>query len=170
MSQNVFLLVIDTWKVKLPSIFYERGIHMSIRRKFISMTICLAMLFTIFSAFSAGGAVGAIDDPIITPYLIYTNLVATSLSISGGVAHPSVAVEGYPEVTKITVTLSVEKSFLWWWNETDSRTQTFYASSVSWSPTLNIDGGGTYRAKSVNVVYCGSNYETVTGYSSNVSY
>ena len=80
-----------------------------------------------------------VEPGIIEEYQ-YTNYIRSLLSIQNDTAYCKSVVMGFPDIaTKIEIT------------------QTRY------------QGGGTYRVKTVAKVYSGSNYETVSLYSNNVT-
>lgn len=109
------------------------------------------------------------DEPIIEEYS-YTNSASSSLYFSGNTANCSSSVYGYSgTTTKIFVNQYLQKksgsswSNVWTWQYTFTNWYCDYDNSKS---SL---ASGTYRVKTVAKVYSGSNYETVTTYSNEVS-
>lgn len=110
------------------------------------------------------------SDFDIQPYYGYTNNQSTDLIISGGQAICESSLTGYSgTTTKVTITMYLEKKTLWWWSTEASWSDTFYSYYGTLSKAFAVKGG-TYRVRTVYVVYCGNENETVTGYSSEVKY
>lgn len=104
----------------------------------------------------------------ITPYWLYTNTYSSELSISGTTATCTSKVTGYSGITTkivITQTLQKKNSSGKWEKVTSWETtvNSFKASVTNYAYNLSK---GTYRLKSVFKVYSGSDYETITKYSS----
>lgn len=104
----------------------------------------------------------------VTPYWLYTNTYSSELSISGTTATCTSKVTGYPGVTtKIVITQTLQKkNSSGEWEKVTSWEKTvdgFTASVTNYAYNLSK---GTYRLKSVFKVYSGSDYETITKYSS----
>ncbi|HPT78921.1 MAG TPA: hypothetical protein PK830_07455 [Candidatus Atribacteria bacterium] len=140
------------------------------------MIVCLITMFpmgTVYAAEMPARPVTAFE-PDITIQMAYTSFIRTELSITtSGTAYCAAAFEGYPGITtkvKIVMTLQ-KKGFLglWW---TDVITWTDIFNQPYGYVQHNYYGlpGGTYRVKGVYTAYSGSNSETHTAYSRELSY
>ena len=109
------------------------------------------------------------DDPE-EPYL-YTREISSTLSISGNTATCLSQVIGKPDsVTKIEITQTLQETFggiSWYY--VASWNNTFYDWYAMYTNTKNPISGGNYRVKTVAKVYSGSDYETITFYSTTVT-
>lgn len=104
----------------------------------------------------------------IAPRYSYANIVRTNLTVSGGQAKCQSTIVGYETVTKINVSMTLEKKTLLWWTAQESWTQTYNnVDDANFIKYCNVNGG-TYRVKSVYTVYSGSDSETITDYSNEV--
>lgn len=99
---------------------------------------------------------------------LYTNSFSSTLTVSGTTATCKSKLNGYNGVTtKIVISQTLQKknsSGNW----TNVKTSSTTINSFVGSLTKSYSGlsSGTYRVKSVFTVYSGSNYETLTKYSS----
>ncbi len=149
-----------------PSYIFLGG--MTMKKKFVSIFTAIVMLF----AFSVSAyAEGSSDDAPETPSrYLYTNSIRSVLSISGHTATCSSKVVGAPSmVTKIEITQSLEIQFAGWWYRLQSWSKTFYDWVAIYTTTGTASESGTYHLRTVAKVYSGSNYETVSMYSHNVT-
>lgn len=129
-------------------------------KKLVSL-ICVMIV----SIFCFGIAVSA---EIIAPCTLYTDSASSTLTISETTATCSSTAKGYANVTtKIVIKQTLQKkssSGIWCkvasWSETD----TGYKGSAT--NTKSGLSSGTYRLKTIFTVYAGSDYETITKYSS----
>lgn len=101
-------------------------------------------------------------------YDLYTDIAENSLSISGTTATCTSKATGYSgKATKILITQTLQKkNSSGNWDKVNSWTKTFNSNKaliVNYEYKLSK---GTYRLKSVFKVYSGSDYETITKYSS----
>ena len=100
---------------------------------------------------------------------LYTSSCSSTLTVSGTTAKCISQATGYRnETTKIVITQTLQKktstgswSKVSCWIETDASYKGYATNSKSGLSK------GTYRLKTVFKVYAGSNYETLTKYSSN---
>ncbi len=99
----------------------------------------------------------------------YTNKVSVSMSITGSETKMTAALEGKPVVTKIKCTLTIQKYNSGSWSAIQSWSKEVNAKVLSLKKTYNVSHG-TYRTKAIFKVYKNSSYETVTKYSSSVTY
>lgn len=104
----------------------------------------------------------------ISPYYSYTSRCSSTLIISGTTATCNSAATGYDgETTKIVVEQTLEKkTLIFFWSTVDSWNTTVIGSIADITKTKSGLSDGTYRLKTVFTVYAGSNYETITVYSS----
>ena len=136
------------------------------------LMIVLTLAITVFS----GMAVSAEeldpfvpDEPIIEEYS-YTNSAYSSLYFSGKTAYCSSSVYGYSgTTTKIVVNQYLQKKSGSSWSNVWSWHYTFNSWYCNYDNSRSSLASGTYRVKTVAKVYSGSNYETVTTYSYEVS-
>lgn len=107
----------------------------------------------------------------IVPLSAYTKSTYTNLAIVSGSATCVASLTGYPGITtKVEITMYLEKKqFLFFWFTDASWSETFYSYNAAMSKQWSVSGG-TYRVKAVYVAYSGTESETITGYSSTVTY
>ena len=104
------------------------------------------------------------------PYYNYTSDVNVNLTNSSGNAKCTTTVNGYAgTATKIKITMTLQKKTLFWWSKDTSWTTTVSDYYASLSKTASV-GSGTYRVKAECVVYSGSARETITHYSSELTF
>ena len=106
-------------------------------------------------------------------------LVSSVMVCGGGIsvcAEPqlSTPVEGefteyYKYASKVVVTHTLEKKSGKWWSNVTSWTKTFNTYTAIYTTSKSSFSSGTYRLKTIAKVYNGSDYETITIYSSTVS-
>lgn len=106
----------------------------------------------------------AVSDAEVMPCFDYTSSTVTSLSISNDVATCSTGLNGYSNVTKIVIKMTLQKKTLLWWSKVESWTATFNNVAGAMTKTASV-GSGTYRVKVEFTVYSGSDYEEITAYS-----
>lgn len=98
------------------------------------------------------------------PCFEYTSSTVTGLSFSNDVASCVTRVNGYSDVTKIVIKMTLQKKTLLWWSKVESWSGTFNDCIGSLAKTASV-GSGTYRVKAEITVYSGSDYEEITAYS-----
>lgn len=102
--------------------------------------------------------------------LVYTNSIYTNLAIVSGNATCIAGFTGYPGITnKVEISMYLQKRFLIFWLTEDNWSQTYYNYSATMSHQTGVSGG-TYRVKAIYIAFSGAESETVTGYSSTVTY
>ncbi len=110
------------------------------------------------------------QDSVILPLFAYTRSTYTSLSILSGTASCVTSLTGYQgTTTNVEITMYLEKRFLFFWLTETSWSGTFNSYSGSMYEQHSVSGG-TYRVKAVYVAYNGTASETITEYSSTVTY
>jgi hypothetical protein len=135
--------------------------------------ICLILTF-VFSCCMATSVFATnedskINDEIELPYA-YAIVLTSTLNISSKNAICCSTVQGKTNsITKIIVTQTLQKKSNSTWSDVTSWSKTVNASGARFNNTKSSIGSGTYRVKTVAKVYSGSNYETVTAYSTTVS-
>ncbi len=104
--------------------------------------------------------------------LTYIAAAMTSIENVYGVANCFASFDAYPEVTKFNIKMYLEKKgFLGlYWSEVESTSHTFYVTSDVCERNWNFDGNGRYRVRAVYTAYCGTDSETITGYSGELDY
>lgn len=133
-------------------------------RKLIGTLLALVMLFS----FNTTSLALATETPEIQPRYTYVSNANTSLKMSGGNAYCTATVKGYSSVSKVKITMTLEKKVLFWWSEQQTLTQTFNSSSGTLSKTYSDISGGTYRVSAEYIAYSGSKSETIEDTSSEV--
>lgn len=138
------------------------------KKKMISLLTVFVMIF----AFSMTAyAEPAQDGKVIPDRYNYTNTIYSELSISNNAATCKSKVTGDPSmVTKIEITQSLEELLSnGWWYRHQSWSKTFYDWYAIYTTTGTVPHSGTYHVRTVAKVYAGSNYETISVYSNNVT-
>lgn len=127
-------------------------------QKICSLFLAVVMLFTFSSA-----SVFASDVMLFADY----GSAATSyLSLNGTTATCKSTFPTEPTVKSITITQTLEKSTLWWWDEINTWERTFNQSSATYTNSRSSLSSGTYRVKSVfTVTATNGASETITVYS-----
>jgi hypothetical protein len=110
-----------------------------------------------------------IIDDNITPNGVartkYTNIATQYLNISNGTATCECSVTGYEDiVTKVKITMILQKKGLLIWSDKKTWTKTVYSNIGSLSKTYSVDSG-KYRVKAIYEVFTSSDSETITAYS-----
>jgi hypothetical protein len=120
------------------------------------------------SVFAAGEDL-FITEELESPYA-YTSKITSTLSISSKNATCQSNVQGITgTVTKIIITQTLQKKSNSTWSDVTSWSKTVNTSGTRFNNTKSSISSGTYRVKTSAKVYSGSNYETVTAYSTTVS-
>lgn len=138
------------------------------KKKILSLLTVFAMIL----AFSMTAyAESAQDETVIPDRYNYTNTIYSILSISNNTATCTSRVTGNSSlVTKIEITQSLEELLpSGWWYRHQSWSKTFYNWYAIYTTTGTIPYSGTYHVRTVAKVYAGSNYETISIYSNNVT-
>lgn len=138
-------------------------------KKLISLILSLTLIACIpLNAFAEPLKQQPIGSEIAPCYL-YTSSISSTLGIKNKTAECSSRVNGYPSsVTKIVVTQTLQVKSGNVWNPKATWSKTFN----TWYCNFDNDKGslpsGTYRLKTVALVYSGSTYEVVSSYSKEV--
>ncbi len=133
------------------------------KKKAISLLLVLVMLLGMsVSAYALEKP--EFEEPEIQPLYTYAESCSAALTISGDTAYTSAKLTGKTTVTKIEITMTLQKKTLWWWSDSKTWNTTVSGSSATLSKTASI-GGGTFRVKAVCKVYSGSASESITVYS-----
>jgi len=127
---------------------------MKIRKKLLLLTLAIFILSI------AIVPVYAVNDEI-APYFNNTATTTTGFDIDeSGIAWVSAMYNGYTGITTgATITIKLEKKFLWWWNDVDNGWPdntyvvefTDVDNFVNYS--LQLSKTGTYRATVVYTIY-----------------
>jgi len=137
----------------------------------LALVLCLGAAGTIVVGATN---VDAREAESIPTRLSYTNLTATSISISGGQATCLGHITGYNgTTTKVEITLYLERklaSSSSWSTYASGTKQTFNSYSGTYQMKKAVVSGYQYRTRAVYTAYAGSKSETITGYSNVVSY
>lgn len=141
-------------------------------KKVFTVFLCVTLMMSaslVAGAQSNQGGMSSSDDPPIVPYFTYINSTTTILGISSGQASSYASIIGYSTVTKVSITMYLEKKgFLGlYWTTVTSWSQSFNSSSGTLSKSYSVTGG-TYRVRADYVAYSGTASEAYTGYSSEV--
>lgn len=110
----------------------------------------------------------AVSASEIMPFDLYTNSCSSTLTISGTTATCKSNALGYANVTtKIVMKQTLQKkTSSKTWSEVNSWNETDIGYKGSATNTQSNLSSGIYRLKTVFTVYAGSDYETITKYSS----
>jgi len=142
-------------------------------KKVFTAFLCVTLMMSslVAGAQSNQGNISTSEDLDIVPYFTYINSTTTILGISSGQASSYASIICYSTVTKVSITMHLEKKgFLGlYWTTVASWSQTFNSSSGSLSKPYSVSGG-TYRVRADYAAYNGSASETYTEYSSEVKY
>ena len=126
-------------------------------KKILCVTLVLIMLF------NASFYVNAVESRGL-----YTRGIEGYLTITNDTARCRGTLDGTSSVTRIYMTITLQKKVLWWWDDVAAWSQTIQSTSADVTKTYSV-GGGTYRVLVECDVYAGAaNYETVSAYSSEV--
>ena len=134
--------------------------------------ISLLTVFVMILAFSMTAyAESAQDGKVIPERYNYTNTIYSILSISNNTATCKSGVTGNSSmVTKIEIKQSLEELLpSGWWYRHQSWSKTFYDWYAIYTTTGTVPHSGTYHVRTETKVYSGSNYESITVYSNNVT-
>ena len=129
------------------------------------MVVCLLVTVSV-------PAYAAMPEPGIEPMAEYHFSSKASLTISsGGVAEATGKIVGLAGVTtKTTVHLYLQRYEGGEWVDVADWISSNDAVNTTLIKTKSVDNGYTYSAKASFYAYCGSDYERVVRYSSEVSY
>lgn len=138
------------------------------KKRIISLLMVLVMAFSLSAVTyaevpTAGIEKPEFEEPGITPQYQYAKECSATLSISGGTAYCSAKANG-SSVTKVQITMTLQKKTLLWWSDKSEWTTTVNSSTALFEKTASA-GSGTYRVKAVCKVYSGSASESITVYS-----
>lgn len=136
-------------------------------KKIISVILAAALCMTVLAIPGSALSLSS-DTKIATPFFLkYTSYCVSSISTANGRAECASYVTGYQnETTKIYIEQTLQRRGTYGWvNEQTwtSTTNSYYASLTNYKYNLI---SGTYRVKSFVKVYSGTDYETITTYSS----
>lgn len=136
----------------------------------------LALLVS--SVMVCGGGISVCAEPQLstpvegefTEYYKYTSNIFNSITISNKTASCRSTILGSSDnITKVVVSHTLEKQSGKWWIDVTSWTKTFNTNTTVYLTSKSSLSSGTYRLKTIAKVYNGSDYETITIYSSTVS-
>jgi hypothetical protein len=140
----------------------------------VALVLCMGVMGTLaVNAVAVNDSVFDVANPPPTR-LSYISNTVTSISISGGQATCLGHVTGYNgTTTKVEITLYLERklaSSSTWSTYASDPKQTFNSYSGTYQMKKSVVSGYQYRVRAVYVAWAGSKSETLTGYSSVVSY
>ena len=122
-----------------------------------------------------GGGISVCAEPQLstpvegefTEYYKYASKVYNSMTISNKTASCRSTILGSSDnITKVVVSHTLEKQSGKWWIDVASWTKTFNTNTAVYLTSKSSLSSGTYRLKTIAKVYNGSDYETITIYSS----
>lgn len=137
-------------------------------KKFLELVLCLIIILSSSICVYATDLNEDINSDIELMYE-YTQSANTFLNISSSIATCKFTFLGYSQVTKVVITMTLQQKTLFWWSTEETWTTTVYKEYASFTKTTSVDSG-TYRVKTVFTVYSGTDYETITDYSAEVTY
>ena len=131
-------------------------------------SIALALCFAVV-AYADPIPETPIGDEIGEEYQ-YTSDLSSILSINNRVASCKSKVYGFSGIaTKVEITHTLQKQVYGYWSDVETWSGTYYTwYGILTSSRSNLSAG-MFRLKTVAKVYSGSNYETITVYSDQVS-
>ncbi|MCM1530190.1 MAG: hypothetical protein NC093_09380 [Alistipes sp.] len=139
-------------------------------KKIVSIFMA-CLVFCSVGGVTASAAVPPDNGGIVSPCYLYTDRASSYLTISGGTASCKSTIYGISgTTTKIVVTQILQKKDGNSWTEVTSWNKTFNNWYCSYPNSHSLTNKGTYRVKTVAKVYKGTAYETVTTYSTEVTY
>ena len=103
-------------------------------------------------------------EETVQPMYKYTATALVSLSILNNTAQCISQISGYQSVTKVNITMTLEKKTLFWWSDVEKWTATYNSPVAQFAKSHSVKSG-TYRVKTKFIVYSGNNSETITAYS-----
>lgn len=132
----------------------------------VKRIVCLLMSLLLLCPLNLMVSAATIpEESSIQPRWSYTNLTSAGLSITtSGTAYCTTMIQGYSNVTKIHIKMTLQKYTVLWWSKVESWEQTFYDVTGEMSKNTQV-GSGRYRVKVEFTVYSGSDYEEITTYS-----
>jgi len=143
-------------------------------KRVLSVLLCLAIGLGCMTVASAAIPADEVNGSPPQTRMAYINKTQTLISISGGKAICVGTLTGYQGITtKVEITLTLQRrpdSSSTWTDYVINPKQTFNSYKGTDSLTKDVVKGYQYRTKAVYTAYSGANYETLTEYSSAVSY
>ena len=137
------------------------------KKRIVSITLMLVLMITsISSSLVVNAALPEDNGSEIQPLYTYISDLGYDLSISGTTATCSSSLSGLSSVTKMKITMTLQKKNFLSWEDVESWTQIVLTRGTAFEKTRTGLSSGTYRLKVVFVVYSGTNSETATKYSS----
>lgn len=136
-------------------------------KKILSLILLFSLLTNNVLVAQASDDTSKFEEPDIQLLYTYTFTLSTSLSISNQVATCTSYLDGYAAVTKIVIEMTLQKESWLWWSTVETWSSTTYGNFAYISESYSVDSDN-YRVKTVFTVYSGTDYETITKYSSEV--
>ena len=133
--------------------------------KNVKRIVCLLMSLLLLCPLNLVVFADSTDgENIVQPRFTYANNTSTSLNITTtGTAYCTVDVQGYSNVTKVYIKMTLQKYTVLWWSKVESWEATFNDVTGYISETTQV-GSGRYRVKVEITVYSGSDYEEITDF------
>lgn len=139
--------------------------------KKIAFIFMACLVFCSVGGVTASATVPPDNGSIVSPCYLYTDRAYSNLTIYQGDASCKSTVYGISgTTTKIVVTQTLQKKDGNSWTKVKSWSKTFNTWYCSYPNSYSLTERGTYRVKTVAKVYKGTAYETVTTYSTEVTY
>lgn len=140
-----------------------------LKKRIFSILLSCVLLFCVSSpVFASSGSSYQIGDP----RYIYTDSTQTKLTISSsGTATVTAKISGKINTTTyVEVDAYLEQYSAGAWRIVDSWSKSSSSTGTTLQETTSVSKGYKYRVKAFYYAYSGSNSESITGYSSEVSY
>ena len=139
------------------------------RKLLVGALSVIMMITTAVVAFADPIPEGPGSGEIIEEYM-YTFSLSSDLSIVNHKGTCRSVVNGYSNIaTKVEITHTLQKQVYGYWSDVETWSGTYYTwYGILTSSRSNLSAG-MFRLKTVAKVYSGSNYETITVYSDQVS-
>ena len=140
------------------------------KKRIVSIALMLVLMITsISSSLVVNAALPEDNGSEIQPMYTYISDLGYDLSISGTTATCSSSLSGLSSVTKMKITMTLQKKNFLSWEDVESWTQIVLTQDTVFTKQRTSLSSGTYRLKVVYVVYSGTNSETMTDYPPQVS-
>lgn len=135
------------------------------KKSVLSFVLIIVMLCSMGT-----GTFALADEPEIMPLYNYTLEYDVGLSVSGSTLTGTANLTGYQgTTTKVNVVMTLQKKGLLWWSDASNDFDYTMHSYYAYTDNTYTVGSGTYRLKVVFTVYSGTDYETITAYSQNLT-
>ena len=134
-------------------------------KKLLIVILSLTLIFSVFALPAHATSDSSTEQE--PSRFTYINMASSNITPYGSTLYCRATLNGYSNVTKIEILMTLQKKVLFWWTTEQSWAVSYYGYHYSFGESTTV-GSGTYRLKSDFVAYSGSNSESTTVYSSEV--